>query len=131
LVFLHVESRKVFITPATYKPDQAWMVQQAEAFSKYTKDENLSCKILILDNDGKYSQPFLDSLQSSGIKAKRTAIRSPNMVAYVERFIQSIGQECLDHFVVFGRSHMNVLCSQFREHYHLERPHQGLDNELT
>jgi putative transposase len=52
------------------------------------------------------------------------------MVAYVERFIQSIALECLDHFIVFGRSHMDVLCSQFRDHYHLERPHQGLDNEL-
>jgi putative transposase len=130
LVFLHVETRKVFITPATYKPDQAWMIEQAEAFSQYTKDQELPCKTLMLDNDSKYSQRYLDALKSSGIKTKRTAIRSPNMVAYVERFIQSIAQECLDHFIVFGRSHMDVLCSQFRDHYHLERPHQGLDNEL-
>ncbi len=60
----------------------------------------------------------------------RTAIRSPNTVAFVERFIQSIGQECLDHFVVFGHKHMDVLCSSYRDHYHLERPHQGKDNEL-
>jgi putative transposase len=130
LVFLHVESRKVFITPATYKPDQAWMIQQAEAFSQYTKDEDLACKTLMLDNDGKYSQPFLDALKSSGIKTKRTAIRSPNTVAFVERIIQTIQQEVLDHFIIFGRSHMDVLCTQFRDHYHLERPHQGLDNEL-
>jgi putative transposase len=130
LVFLHVESRKVFITPATYKPDQAWMIQQAEAFSQYTKDEDLACKTLMLDNDGKYSQPFLDALKSSGIKTKRTAIRSPNTVAFVERIIQTIQQEVLDHFIIFGRSHMDVLCLQFRDHYHLERPHQGLDNEL-
>ncbi len=125
-VFLHVETRRVFITPATYKPDQAWMFEQAEAFSKYTKVENLSRKTLMLDNGGRYSQPFLDALKTSGIKTKRTAIRSPNMVAYLERFIQSIAQECLDHFVVFGRSHMDVLCSQFRDNHHLERPHQGL-----
>jgi len=25
---------------------------------------------------------------------------------------------------------MDVLCSQFKDHYHLERPHQGLGNEL-
>jgi putative transposase len=24
---------------------------------------------------------------------------------------------------------MDVLCSQYRDHYHGERPHQGLDNE--
>ena len=31
--------------------------------------------------------------------------------------------------VVFGHKHMDVLCSEFKEHYHLERPHQGMENE--
>ena len=26
--------------------------------------------------------------------------------------------------------HMDYLCREFVEHYHAERPHQGLDNEL-
>jgi hypothetical protein len=43
---------------------------------------------------------------------------------------QTIQQECLDHFIVFGRKHMDVLCSEFKVRYHAERPHQGLDNEL-
>ena len=61
---------------------------------------------------------------------QRTALRSPNTVAFVERFVQTIQQECLDHFIVFGEAHMSLLCDEFREHYHHERPHQGLDNEL-
>ncbi len=64
------------------------------------------------------------------IETRRTAIRSPNTVAFVERFVQTIKQECLDHFIVFGDQHMSLLCSEFREHYHLERPHQGLGNGL-
>ncbi|HUP80295.1 MAG TPA: hypothetical protein VM260_17200 [Pirellula sp.] len=36
----------------------------------------------------------------------------------------------MDHFVVFGHKHMDVLCQEFKVHYHLERPHQGLENEL-
>ncbi len=67
-VFLHVETRKVFINLATYKPDQAWMIQQDEAFSKYTRDENLACKNLMLNNDGKYSQPFLDALKALALR---------------------------------------------------------------
>jgi putative transposase len=94
------------------------------------KDQNVKCKIVMHDNDGKYSKPFLSKLKSLKMKPHRTAIRSPNTVAFVERFIQSIGQECLDHFVVFGHKHMDVLCSQYRDHYHGERPHQGLDNQL-
>lgn len=29
-----------------------------------------------------------------------------------------------------GQQRMNYLCQPFVEHYHAERPHQGLDNEL-
>ena len=129
LVFLHVETRRVFITPATYKPDQEWMVEQAEEFIRHTESEKLPCKILMHDNDGKYSKPFLDAFKNKKIETRRTAIRSPNTVAFVERFVQTIKQECLDHFIVFGEKHMSLLCSEFAEHYHLERPHQGLENE--
>jgi putative transposase len=130
LVFLHVETRRVYITPSTYKPDERWMIEQAEAFIAHTKHEKLSCEILMHDNDGKYSQPFLEVFKNKKIKQQRTAIRSPNTVAFVERVIQTIQQEVLDHFIVFGHAHMDVLCREFEAHYHLERPHQGLDNEL-
>ncbi len=82
------------------------------------------------DNDGKYSKQFLASFAKSKIKTQRTEFRSPTTVAFVERFVQSVQQECLDHFVAFGHKHMDVLCSKFRDHYHTEQPHQGLDNEL-
>ena len=130
LVFLHVDTRRVYISPATYKPDQAWMVKQTQAFLRHTKSERLPCKILMHDNDGKYSQPFLHVFANRKIKTQRTAIRSPNTVAFVERLVQLIKQECLDHFIVFGEAHMSLLCAEFGKHYHLDRPHQGLDNEL-
>ena len=59
---------------------------------------------------------------------KRLALRSPNTNAYIERFVQSIKQECLDHFVIFGPEHMDVLVGEYVEHYHTERPHQGVGN---
>ncbi len=39
LVFLHVETRRVFISPSTYNPDEAWVLKQGEAFKKHLKDE--------------------------------------------------------------------------------------------
>ena len=130
LAFLNVKTRQVFITPSTYKPDQTWMIEQAEAFIEHTEEHKLPCKIVMHDNDGKYSKPFLDVFKDAKIKLHRTAIRSPNTVAFIERWVQTIQQECLDHFIVFGRAHMDYLCKQFGIHYHQERPHQGLDNEL-
>ncbi|MEQ8789708.1 MAG: hypothetical protein RIC55_25665 [Pirellulaceae bacterium] len=44
--------------------------------------------------------------------------------------MQTIKQEVLNYFIVFGQQHMDYLCREFAEHYHEERPHQGLDNEL-
>jgi len=31
---------------------------------------------------------------------------------------------------VFGTEHMNVLTSEFAEHYHTERPHQAKENQV-
>jgi putative transposase len=50
------------------------------------------------------------------------------MNAYVERFVQSIQQECLDKFIAFGREHFDLLNREYVEHYHTERPHQAKDN---
>jgi putative transposase len=130
LVFLNVKTRSVYITPSTYQPNQAWMIQQAEAFVEHTKAVRIPCNTLMHDNDGKYSKPFLDVFKTQKVKLHRTSFRSPNTVAFVERFVQTIQQECLDHFVVFGHKHMDLLCREFMEHYHHERPHQGLENDL-
>jgi hypothetical protein len=51
------------------------------------------------------------------------------LCAYVERWIQSIQTECLDHFVVLGEKHFNYLISTYVNFYPKHRPHQGLDNK--
>lgn len=63
-----------------------------------------------------------------GIEMRKTAFRAPKTNAYVERFIQTIQQECLDHFVILGERHFNYLVAEWLEHYHTERPHQAKDN---
>ena len=130
LAFLNVKTRHVYLTPSTYKPDQAWMIEQAKAFIAHTKKQKLPCKIMMHDNDCKYSKPFLKVFENANIKLHRTAIRSPNTVAFVLRFVQTIKQECLDHFIVFGHKHMDVICREFMDHFYFERPHQGLENEM-
>ena len=42
----------------------------------------------------------------------------------------SIKSECLDKLVPLGERHLRIAISEFVEHYHLERNHQGLDNRL-
>lgn len=59
---------------------------------------------------------------------KPLSVRAPNQNAVAERFVQSVRQECLDHFVVFGEAHLRHILSEYLIHYHQFRPHQGLGN---
>ncbi|HEY2841424.1 MAG TPA: integrase core domain-containing protein, partial [Pirellulales bacterium] len=74
---------------------------------------------------------FDGALTNNGLQSRRLQPRSPNLNAYVERWIQSIQVECLDHFIVFGEAHLNHLVTEYVTHFETERPHQGLDNQLV
>jgi putative transposase len=130
LVFLHVGSRKVFVTTASKKPDTAWMRKQAKAFLQFVEGEGLKAEILMRDRDNMYVRDFDNAIKDVGIRIHPVAYRSPNQNAFVEQWIQSIKHECLNHFIVFGEDHFNYLISQYVEHYLAERPHQGLGNRL-
>ena len=67
-------------------------------------------------------------LRDAGIKVKKNCFRAPNLQAHIERYIQSLQQEALDHFIVCGEKHFDYLVSEYVAHYHTERPHQALDN---
>jgi putative transposase len=53
-----------------------------------------------------------------------------NANAYAERFGRSIEDECLSRVIPFGERHLRRTLAEFIEHYHGERKHQGLGNEL-
>jgi putative transposase len=128
LVFIHIGSRRVFVSGTTANPDNIWMKQQAKNFAMTFADTPLAPSHLIRDRDTKFTADFDQILKDDGVETVRTPIRSPNMNAHCERVIQSIKTECLDHFVVFGDKHLRYLIDRYLAHYHLERPHQGLGN---
>jgi putative transposase len=130
LVFLHVETRRAYLSPATYHPNETWVCDQAKAFAKHIKKAGLRSEIVMHDRDTKFTAGFDAALESTGLRVKKSAFRSPNTCAFVERFIQTLGQECLDHFIVFGEQHLNHLCSVFIDYYHRLRPHQSKENDL-
>jgi putative transposase len=103
MILLHIETRRVFISPASYHPNEEWVLEQADAFKQHSADENLSCDILMHDRDTKFTASFDEAFSCGKRDIEISAFRSPNTNAYVERFIQSLQQECLDHFVVFGK----------------------------
>ena len=69
-------------------------------------------------------------MNDSGVQPVRLPPSSPNLNAFAERFVASIRRECLDKLVIFGEQHLRQVVVEFAAHYHGERNHQGLDNEL-
>lgn len=130
LAFVHVKTRRVILSPACYRPTAAWMVEQAETFVQQARDAGLRVGRVMHDRDKMFSSAFTQTLRRRHVKRLRTPFRAPNTNAYIERFIQSIEQECLDHFIVFGTSHLDVLCREYLAYYLTERPHQGRDNTI-
>jgi putative transposase len=128
LVFINVGSRRVWISPPTAHPNSAWVAQQGRNVCMHFQDEGQTPSYVMRDADTKYTRQFDGILQSEGIKVKQHTPVSPNLNAYVERLIQSIQQECLDHFIVCGERHFEYLIREYLEHYHTERPHQSKGN---
>ena len=56
--------------------------------------------------------------------------RSPDLNTYAEGFVRSIKSECLAQIVPLGERHLREAVKEYTKHYHSERNHQGLDNQL-
>ena len=56
--------------------------------------------------------------------------RSPNLNAHCERFVRSIKEEALDQMMMLGEPSLAYAIQQYLVHYHTERNHQGLANQL-
>lgn len=128
LFFIHVGSRRVVMTGMTPNPTAAWVAQQARNIAMEFDDQGHKPTHLIRDNDGKYPALFDSIFEEENVEVVRTCIQAPNMNAFIERWIQSLQVECLDHFVVFGEDHFRYLVTSYLDFYNGQRPHQSLDN---
>jgi putative transposase len=130
LVFLHVGTRRVFASPGTAYPNTAWVQEQATNFAHHLTaiGQIPSDTILFRDRDSKYAVPFDQTLRDAGVEVRRSPPQSPNLQAFIERWIQSIRVECLDKCIALGETHLNYLVREYVDHHHSERPHQSLGN---
>ena len=85
---------------------------------------------LIMDRDATFSKSFHACLRREGMKPVRLPPRSPNLKAPLERCFGSLKSGCLHKLILFGETAMRKAVRAFVTHYHTERNHQGLDNEL-
>ena len=130
LVVIDYKTRSVEIAGIIPQAHGDWMKQIArnltDPIDGFLKDK----KYLIHDRDPLFTKEFKAILRAGGIRCVKTTVACPNMNPFVERFVRSIKHECLNKMLIFGEKHLRYCTEQFIIHYHQERPHQGIGNNI-
>src|ERR1700686_4282890 len=130
LFFIHLESRRVDIAEITVHPDEPWMHQIARNVTMEGCGALGDCRYLLHDRDTKYTQSFRAIIASGRVEPLALPAHSPNLNAYAERWVRSVKEECLSKVILLGERSLRRALSEYLEHYHAERNHQGKDNVL-
>jgi putative transposase len=128
LVFIHIGTRRIWVSPCTANPTGEWTTQQARNFDMFLQDESLPCTILQRDQDTKYVLTFDDVFTGEGRTIKKTPIKSPNLQAFVERVIQTLKHEVLNGFCVINKQHLDHILKIGADWYNNRRGHSGRDH---
>jgi transposase InsO family protein len=130
LVVMELATRRVEIAGLTPHPTDVFMVQCArqltDPFGGFLRDK----RYVLHDRDTKFTQAFDRLLQASGVEPVVLPLWSPNLNAHCERFVRSIKEEALHQMMILGEDALRYVLRQYLTHYHAERNHQGLDNQL-
>jgi putative transposase len=130
LFIIDLETRRIQIAGIVRQPDGAWMKQVARNVTDSVDGFLRGKRYLIHDRDPLFTEEVRGIFRAAGVECLKLPPRSPNLNAYAERFVLSIKSECLSKLVPLGELHLRRAVSEFVEHYHLERNHQGLENRL-
>ena len=126
LCFLEVGTRRVHLAGRTTHPTAAWVTQQARQLSWQIQEGRLPARGLIHDRDAKFAASFDTVFAAEGVEIVHTPYRAPRANAYAERWVRSVREECLDHLLILGESHLRRVLTAYVAHYNQARPHQGL-----
>jgi putative transposase len=109
LFAIQIGSRRVHVLGVTRNPDSAWVTQEARNLAV---GERLGgVRFFIRDRDSKFSGPFDEVFRSEGVKVIKSPIRAPRANAFAERWVCTVRTECLDWTLIFGRHHLERVCS--------------------
>lgn len=130
LFFIDLSTRKVEIAGIASSANGLWMSHIGRRATDAVDGILNGKRYLIHDRDPLFTAEFQHTLVSVGVAAVKLPPQSPNLNAFAERFVRSIKESCLDRLIFFGEASLRKTIQQFLIHYHFERNHQGLQNQL-
>jgi putative transposase len=129
LVAMRLSTRKVEIAGVTPNPDAAWVQQMGRNLTDCYDGFFLDTRYVLVDRDTKFL-PFRGVLEGGDTEAVVLPPKSPDLNPHIERFMRSMKDECLNRMIFFGEKSLRRALTEFAEHYHAERNHQGLGNNI-
>ena len=117
LFVVEVRSRVVHLLGVTANPDGPWATQVARNFVADLEDRGQRFHFLLADRDTKFAASFDALMASAGIKLVRTPVQAPVANAFVERWVRTAREDCLDQLLVMSRRQLESVLCQYVRHY--------------
>jgi len=127
LVVIEHGRRRVHLAGITAHPTGAWITQQARNLLMDLGDRADRFRFLIRDRDSKFTTAFDAVFAGADIRIIRTPPQAPRANAIGERFIGTLRRECLDHILIAGPRHLDIVLREYVQHFNTHRPHRSLD----
>jgi transposase InsO family protein len=130
LFVIELASRRVRIIGSTPHPDDAFMRQIVRELTDASDGVLSEQRFLMCDRDRKWSRAVRHPARDVRRARHQDTVSRPELQCACERFVRSVKAECLDRLTPVGERHLRGALAEFLVHYHRERNHQGLGNEL-
>jgi putative transposase len=130
LAVMHLKTRRVQIAGITSSPNTVWMRHVCRSLTDCEDGFLKDASHLIVDRDTSFLAMREYLSQNSDTEVVLLPPKSPNLNAFMERWFRSLKSESLDRMIFFGMRSLERAVTEYIEHYHVERNHQGLENEL-
>ena len=131
LFFIELGTRRVHLAGVTAHPNQLWVTQQARQMIWKLEAETSGLKILLHDNDRKFTKTFDAIFETEAFHVIHTPYQAPNANAHAERWVRSVREVCLDLILILNPTHLRrVLREYIDEYYNVARPHHGLAQKM-
>src|SRR6478736_4448307 len=127
LVVIEHDRRRVHLAGITAHPTGDWVTQQARNLLMDLGERADRFRFLIRDRDSKFTAAFDAVFTGADLRIIRTPIRAPRANAIAERFIGTLYRECLDHLLITGPRHLDIVLREYVQHFNTHRPHRSLD----
>ena len=140
-IIMEINSRRIVHVSVTAHPTLPWVKQQIREATSWDRTP----RFLVHDNDGIFGQygkkltverngrkwsyrchldRWLDEVM--GIKGLPIPYGAPNASPFVERFIRTLREEALNHFIFLGIGHIRRVVTEYVRYYNGARPSQAI-----